>query len=94
MVVRKWRYIQWEFVIKSNRKQIHIAVIEHLENGIRSQSIQCPFCFERSVHSRETVGQYIEFAWNMANSDDDIESQTPMEDLPYLYTQDGKLLVC
>ena len=31
MIVRNWRYIQWEFVIESCRKQIHNGITEHLE---------------------------------------------------------------
>ena len=27
--------LQWEFVIESCRKQIHIGVTEHLEDGVR-----------------------------------------------------------
>ena len=65
-------------MIKSCRKQIHIGVTEHLEDGLLLIDPK-PFCFERSVQSRKTVCQYVEFAWNMTNSDHDIVFQTPME---------------
>ena len=80
MIVWNWKYIQWEFVIESCRKQIHTGVIEHLEDRVRYRLIQSLFCFERPVQSRKTVCQYVEFAWDMTNSDHDIVFQAPMED--------------
>ena len=85
MIVQKWRYIQWEFVIESCRKQIHIGVIEHLDDEDHYRLIQSPFSFERPVQSQKMICQYIEFAWDMMNSDHDIVFQAPTEDFPYLY---------
>ena len=80
MIVWNWKYIQWEFVIESCRKQIHTGIIEHLEDRVRYRLIQSLFCFERPVQSRKMVCQYVEFAWDMTNSDHDIVFQAPMED--------------
>ena len=43
--------IQWEFVTELCRKQIHIAVIEHLENGIRNRLIHLYLKFTKIMNS-------------------------------------------
>ena len=46
LIVQNWRHIKCKFMTETCRKQIQIGLVEHLENCIRYQLIQCPLCFD------------------------------------------------